>query len=298
VTPPAPTSRAAIWLLAIRPATLTAAIAPVLVGTALAQRAGGARLGPALAALLGALLLQIGVNLANDADDFERGADTGARRGPTRVTQSGLLRSDEVHRAAWLSFGLAALVGCYLVAHAGWPILVLGLAAIAAGWAYTGGPWPLGYHGLGEVFVFLFFGLAAVLGTTYVQTTALSWFDLLAALPVCTLVTAILVVNNTRDIDNDRRAGKRTLAVRGGASMMRALYTLLLGLAYAIPAIVGVSGVSSAAVWLPWLTAPWGVRLALAMWRAREGPAFNQLLRDTARLHLLFGVLFAVGLSI
>ncbi len=293
----APLSRAAIWLLAIRPATLTAAIAPVLVGTAMAYRAGGARLGAAAAALLGALLLQIGVNLANDADDFERGADTGARRGPRRVTQSGLLSAGEVRRAAWLSFGLAALVGCYLIALAGWPILVLGLAAIAAGWAYTGGPWPLGYHGLGEVFVFLFFGLAAVLGTTYVQTTALSAIDLLAALPVCTLVTAILVVNNTRDIDDDRRAGKHTLAVRYGAQAMRAFYTLLVGLAYAIAAGLGMSGVTSAAVWLTWLSLPLGVRVVTAMWRAHDGIIFNRLLRDTARLHLLFGVLFAVGLS-
>jgi 1,4-dihydroxy-2-naphthoate octaprenyltransferase len=283
------------WLIAIRPATLTAAVAPVLVGSAVAARAGGFRLGPAAAALAGAMLLQIGANLANDVDDFERGADTAARRGPTRVTQSGLLRPRQVRRAEWLAFAAAALVGTYLIAVAGWPIALLGLAAIAAGWAYTGGPWPLGYHGLGDACVFLFFGLAAVAGTAYVQTGGLEPLALVAALPVGALITAILVVNNTRDADSDRLAGKRTLAVRLGAGGGRIEYALLLAVAYAVPPLLWSAG-ASAWVLLPLATLPLALRRVVAMARARDGTAFNALLGATARLQLLFAALFAAGL--
>lgn len=286
------------WLLAIRPATLTAAVAPILVGSAVAARAGGFRLGPAAAALAGALLLQIAANLANDVDDFERGADTEARQGPTRVTQSGLLSAGQVRAAEWLAFALAALVGCYLVAVAGWPIALLGLTAIAAAWAYTGGPWPLGYHGLGDVCVFLFFGVAAVVGTAYVQTGTVDGLALLAALPVGALVTAILVVNNTRDADTDRQAGKRTLAVRLGTGATRAQYALLVALAYAVPVGLWWRATASAWVLLPLLTLPLAARRLVAMARAADGAAFNALLGDTARLHLLFGALFAAGLAL
>ncbi len=284
------------WLLAVRPATLTAALAPVLVGSAVAARAGGFRLGPAVAALAGALLLQIGANLANDVDDFERGADTGARRGPTRVTQGGLLTARQVRTAEWLAFGFAALVGCYLIAVAGWPIAVLGAAAIVAAWAYTGGPWPLGYHGLGDICVFLFFGIAAVAGTTYVQTGALERLALLAALPIGALITAILVVNNTRDVETDRQAGKHTLAVRLGTAAARLQYALLLGGAYAVPLLLWTRGVASAWVLLPLLTLPLAARRIADMARADDGAAFNALLGGTARLQLLFGALFAAGL--
>lgn len=284
------------WLLAIRPATLTAAVAPVLVGSAVAARAGGFRLGPAVAALVGAMLLQIGANLANDVDDFERGADTDARRGPTRVTQSGLLTATQVRAAEWLAFALAALVGAYLVAVAGWPIALLGLAAIAAGWAYTGGPWPLGYHGLGDVCVFLFFGIAAVVGTAYVQTGGWETLALIAALPVGALITAILVVNNTRDADTDRLAGKRTLAVRLGSGAGRIEYALLLGLAYAVPLMLWRSSNASAWVLLPLATLPLAIRRVADMARARDGAAFNTLLGATAQLQLLFAALFAAGL--
>ena len=285
------------WILAIRPATLTAAVAPVLVGSAVAARAGGFRLAPAAAALTGALLLQIAANLANDVDDFERGADTAARQGPTRVTQSGLLSARQVRAAEWLAFALAALVGCYLVAVAGWPIALLGVAAIGAAWAYTGGPWPLGYHGLGDVCVFLFFGVAAVVGTAYVQTRAVDGLALLAAVPVGALVTAILVVNNTRDADTDRQAGKRTLAVRLGTGATRAQYALLVALAYAVPVALWWRGTTSAWVLLPLLTLPIGVRRVATMARATDGATFNALLGDTARLHLVFGALFAAGLA-
>lgn len=284
------------WLLAIRPATLTAAIAPILVGSAVAARAGELRLLPALAALSGALLLQIGANLANDADDFERGADTDARQGPTRVTQSGLLSVAQVRAAQWTALALAALVGCYLIAVAGWPIAVLGLAAISAAWAYTGGPWPLGYHGLGEVFVFLFFGLAAVVGSAYVQAGAVPPLAWSAALPVGALVTAIMVVNNTRDAATDRGAGKRTLAVRFGTAATRALYLLLLACAYAVPTALWWRGALSPWGLLPLLTLPLAAALAVRMTQAADGQAFNALLVATARLHLVFGVLFAAGL--
>jgi len=286
------------WLLAIRPATLTAAIAPILVGSAVAARAGGFRLAPALAALTGALLLQIGANLANDADDFERGADTDARQGPTRVTQSGLLRGAQVRAAQWTALALAALVGGYLIAVAGWPIAVLGLAAIAAAWAYTGGPWPLGYHGLGEVFVFLFFGLAAVVGSAYVQAGAVPPLAWSAALPVGALVTAIMVVNNTRDAATDRDAGKRTLAVRFGTAATRAQYLLLLACAYAVPTALWWRGALSPWGLLPLLTLPLAAALAMRMTQAADGAAFNTLLIATARLHLVFGVLFAAGLLV
>lgn len=287
-----------VWLLAIRPKTLSASIAPVLVGAAIAARDGGFRLLPALAALAAALLLQIGANLVNDAADFARGADTAARRGPLRVTQGGLLSAAQVWRAAWLAFGGALALGVYLVAAGGWPIALLGCAAIAAALAYTAGPWPLGYHGLGEVFVFAFFGVAAVVGTAYVQSGAFSRLALAAALPVGALVTAILVVNNTRDIETDRRAGKRTLAVRFGDAAARGEYAALLVLAFLTPLLLWLGGATSLAALLPLLALPSGLRLIRRMRRADDGTEFNLLLADTSRLQLVFGALFAVGLLV
>jgi 1,4-dihydroxy-2-naphthoate octaprenyltransferase len=293
---PAPAEGVRVWLLAIRPQTLTAAVVPVLVGTALAARAGGFRAAPAAAALLGALLIQIGTNLANDVGDFERGADAAARVGPVRVTQSGLLTPRQVRGAAWSAFAAAALAGLYLIASSGWPIAVLGIAAIVSGWAYTGGPWPLGYNGLGDLFVFAFFGLAAVGGTFYVQAGAPGVLVWLAAVPVGALASAILVVNNARDVDGDRAAGKRTLAVRLGREAARAEFALLLGLAYTVPVLLWWEGLASAPVLLPWLTLPWAAHLARLMAIIRDGADFNAALRSTARLHALFGALFAAGL--
>jgi len=284
------------WLLAVRPATLTAAVVPVLVGSALAARAGALHPGLALAALLGALLIQIGTNLTNDVADFERGADTVARLGPTRVTQSGLIPRAQVRVAAWLAFAGAAGLGLVLTAAGGWPIALLGAAAIASGWAYTAGPWPLGYHGLGDVFVFAFFGLAAVLGTVYLQTGSVSGLSFAAALPVGALVTAILVVNNARDAATDRVACKRTLAVRFGVAAVRCEYAALLLLAFATPALLAFTGSGAAWVLLPLCTLPRGAQLARRMWRANDGRTFNALLAQTARLHLLFGILLAAGL--
>ncbi len=279
------------WLLAARPKTLPAAVAPVIVGTAIAAADGGFFLPAALAAFAVALLLQIGANLANDVFDFRRGADIN-RLGPVRVTQSGLIPPQRVLLATGLVLGAAMLVGVYLVWRGGWPILLLGLLAILSALAYTGGPAPLGYHGLGDLFVFLFFGAVAVAGTAYVQTQELTRLAVAASVPVGCLATAILVVNNLRDVETDRVAGKRTLAVRLGAPATRLEYALLLAAAYLTPPLLWLTDLISAWWWLPWLTLP----LAAALVRrvAREtGPALNARLAGTARLQLLFGLLFA-----
>jgi 1,4-dihydroxy-2-naphthoate octaprenyltransferase len=290
-----PRNSFAAWILAIRVPTLTAAIVPVVVGTAVAVRGGVAHFGAALAALIGALFIQIGTNLVNDVDDFERGADSADRLGPTRVTQAGLLTPRQVRSAAWLAFGAAAVVGSYLCGRAGWPIALVGLASIACGLAYTGGPWPLGYNGLGDVFVFVFFGLVAVVTTYYVQAGSTSGVAFAAAVPVGALATAILVVNNVRDCDTDRIAGKRTLAVRLGQRAARGEYICLVTLAYAVPAVLWMRG-ASAWILLPWVTVPWAIGLCRLMATCRDGPRFNVALRSTARLHAAFGVLFAAGL--
>jgi 1,4-dihydroxy-2-naphthoate octaprenyltransferase len=282
------------WLLAARVPTLSAAVVPVLAGTAAALAEGHFRLLPFVAALAAAVLIQVGTNFANDYFDFRKGADTAERLGPVRVTQSGLLSPEAVRNATVLMFGLAALIGLYLVAVGGWPILVIGLLSIAAGVLYTGGPWPLGYHGLGDLFVFIFFGIVAVTGTYYLHTGTVTLAALGSSIPVGCLVTSILVVNNLRDIDTDRAAGKRTLAVRIGARATRLQYLLLLAVAYLTPPTRWLLG-SSVWAFLPWLTLPLAVSLARRMLMA-EGRALNPLLKDTARLHLLYGTLFAASL--
>lgn len=285
-----------IWLMAARPATLSASIAPVLVGTAAGVHDGFFRAPPFLGALTAAVLIQVGANFANDLFDFEKGADTSQRLGPPRVTQSGLASPQQVRRAMTVSFAAAAAIGVYLIAVGGWPILVLGVLSIAAGIAYTGGPWPLGYHGLGDLFVFLFFGLVAVLGSAYLQTNSFGFTALAAALPIGCTVTAILVVNNLRDIDTDRHAGKRTLAVRIGAPLTRAQYVFLLLVPYGLTAGFVVSGVFPKACWLSWLTLPWAVSLVRTVLRRVEGRELNAVLKGTAQLHLFLGVLLAGGL--
>ncbi len=224
-----------IWILAARPKTLPAAAAPVIVGVGTALAEGVFRAGPATAALLGALLIQIGTNFANDYFDFQKGADNEARLGPTRVTQAGLLAAREVAAGMWIAFGLASLAGLYLIIQAGWPVLLIGLASILAGIAYTGGPFPFGYHGLGDFFVFVFFGPVAVVGTYFVQSGAASPAAVWSSLPIGSLATAILVVNNLRDIETDAIAGKHTLAVRLGRSGTRLEYLLLGVISYLVP---------------------------------------------------------------
>ncbi|HUS17087.1 MAG TPA: 1,4-dihydroxy-2-naphthoate polyprenyltransferase [Chloroflexia bacterium] len=291
-------SPARIWLLAARPATLPAAIVPVLVGTALAAAEGTFRPAPFLAALVASLLIQVGTNLANDLFDFQKGADTAERLGPTRVTQSGLVTPATVRNAMVATFTAAALIGVYLIAVGGWPILVVGVLSIISAVAYTGGPWPLGYHGLGEVFVFLFFGVVAVAGSYYLQAGTVSAVALAASIPVGLLCTAIIIVNNVRDIDTDRRAGKRTLAVRIGRTATRALYTACVAVSYAVPVAFWLAGVRGLVALLPLISIPLAVPLVRTVWTATSGPPLNGVLKGTGRLHLVFGLLFAVSLLI
>ena len=284
------------WWLAIRPATLTASAAPVLVGSGAAWAEGAFAIGPAVAALVGAFLLQIGANFANDVFDFERGADNADRLGPQRATQQGWISATQMKRAMWLAFAGATAVGLYLTWVAGWPVLALGLLSIAAAYLYTGGPKPYGYLGLGDLSVFLFFGPGAVAGTYYVQALAVSELALLASLPIGALATAILVVNNLRDIETDARANKRTLAVRLGDRPTRTYYFALLAVAYAMPAVIWWRGLADAWVLLPWLSLPLAARLAARM-RHEGGLALNGCLVRTARLEVVFGLLFALGLA-
>lgn len=292
-----PLSRRQAWILAARPKTLPAAVSPVVVGAALAYADGVFALGPALAALMGALLLQIGSNLANDYFDFLKGADTPDRVGPTRVAASGLIGLGELRLGMAVVFGLAALIGLYLVWVGGWPILAVGVASILAAILYTGGPLPYGYVGLGDLFVFVFFGLVAVMGTYYVQAHTVTWGSFLAAVPVGLLITAILVVNNLRDIQSDARAGKRTLAVILGKQGARLEYLLLVAGAYLCPVLLVLYDGRSPWVLLPWLTVPLAVRQIRAVFDERRyGPPLNQALAGTAQLSLLFSLLLAVGL--
>ncbi len=281
--------------MAARPKTLYAAVAPVLVGSAVAYSAGGFQILPALAALLAAVSIQIGTNLANDVADFRRGADNEARLGPVRVTQAGVLTERQVFSGMWLSFGFAALLGIYLYLEAGWPVLAIGLLSIAAGIAYTAGPFPLGYHGLGDAAVFVFFGLIAVNGTFYVQTRTLVPAVLWASLPIGLLATAIIVVNNLRDIDTDAAAGKITLAVRIGRRGTRLEFAVLLGLAFLIPLLMWALGVSRMWVLLPWLASPFALQ-AVQEVHQLTGSALNRTLASTSRLELLYSLLLSLGL--
>jgi len=293
---PAPSSFAA-WLLASRPATLGIAVAPVLVGTAVAWQQQRFRADTALAALLGAVLILTGTNLANDVFDFEKGADTAERLGPVRVTQSGLLSPRQVRTGMWLCFALATLCGGYLAWAASPLVIVIGVLSIASGIAYTGGPYPLGYNGLGDVFVFLFLGLVAVCGTVFVQSGGVSSLAVLCAVPLGALATAVLVVNNVRDVDTDRRAGKRTLAVRWGKPAVLLEYHVLSLLAYLVPAVLVALGRLQLWALLPLLTMPMSLQLNRAL-RSCVGAAHNPLLKRTAQLLLLFGVLWATGIAL
>jgi 1,4-dihydroxy-2-naphthoate octaprenyltransferase len=290
-------SKVQIWLLAARPRTLPAAASPVIVGIALALADGLFRLGPALAALLTALLLQIGANVANDVFDFYRGADTAERQGPLRVTQAGLLTPRQTLAGMWVVFGLTGLLGLYLTYMAGWPVILIGLAAIAAAILYTGGPLPFGYYGLGDLFVFIFFGLIAVAGTYYVQAVQLSTAAIWASVSMGLLTTNILVVNNLRDIETDRKVGKLTLAVRLGEKGARLEYLLCLGGAYFVPLVLWLAGLSSAWVLLSWLSIPLALRLVRQMYR-ETGRSLNLALAGTGQFELLYAILFSIGLLI
>src|SRR5436309_1616683 len=273
--------------MAARVRTLPASVAPVLVGTALALGAGHFDALAFVAALLGAMLIQVGTNLSNDYSDARRGADTEDRLGPVRVTAGGLLPPSQVLLATWLTFGLAVACGAYLVAVAGPELLAVGAASILAGVLYTGGPRPYGYEGLGELFVFLFFGVVAVVGSYFVQVQKLEWEAFALSVPVGLLASAILVVNNVRDVDTDRRAGKRTPAVKLGREGRRTLYTAMLALAYVTAPLPWAFGSMDAWLLLPLATAPLAVKLAGVVRARTDGASLNQALAQTGARQLL-----------
>ena len=284
-----------VWILAARPKTLGAGIAPVLMGLALAAGDRAAHVPSFLCALLGSILIQIGTNFANDYFDHQKGADTPNRIGPLRVTQAGLISPHIMWRATVLVFLAACLPGLYLVWRGGWPIVAIGLASIVCGLLYTGGPLPFGYLGLGDFFVLVFFGPVAVAGTYYVQTLTVTSTSLIAGIAAGLFSVAILVVNNLRDIEQDRVAGKHTLAVRFGRSFARWEYAtaLVLG-AIAIPVLLAI------------LTGRWGVlfgalalvaaiRVLRTVFTSEDGEKLNEALATTGKLLLLFSVLFSLG---
>lgn len=286
------------WLLASRPATLPAASVPVIIGAAAAVNAGASFRSVIFAVTLAAaLLIQIGTNFANDYSDFHRGADHDGRLGPVRVTQTGLISANAVRRGIVVAFGAAVLLGCYLAWIGGWPIVFIGVLSIISGLAYTGGPWPFGYHGLGDVFVFLFFGVVAVTGTAYLQIGAWSLIALSASIPAGLLVTNILVINNLRDLPTDRAVGKHTLAVRIGERGTRVQYALFTAFAFLVPTVMAFAG-PSVRPWLllPWISAPLAVGLVRTVLGGLAGRELNPMLKRTGLLLLSFGVLFSIGL--
>ena len=289
-------SPARAWILAARPATLPAAAVPVIVGAAAAV-SEGATFNPMIFAvtLACALLIQIGTNFANDYSDFHRGADHEGRLGPVRVTQSGLITQAGVRRGIIVAFGLAVIAGAVLVGYGGVPILIIGIASVLSGLAYTGGPYPLGYHGLGDVFVFVFFGLIAATGTAYLQLGEWSRFALLLSIPIGLIVTNILVVNNLRDLPTDLAAGKRTLATRIGDQATRFQYVLFLFIAYAIPVAIALTDSRRHALLLTLISLPLAALLTRIVWRGTSGRDLNPVLKKTGQLLLLFGSLLAAG---
>jgi 1,4-dihydroxy-2-naphthoate octaprenyltransferase len=303
-------SRRQAWLMAARPQTLPAAASPVVVGIGLALGTGAFAPLPALAALVGALLIQIGTNFANDYYDAKSGVDSDDREGFTRVTQSGLITPTEVRRAMVGTFALSILVGVYLVFVGGLPIVIVGLASVAAGILYTGGPYPFGSYGLGDLFVFVFFGLIAVTGTYYVQAAAAAsafplWIPsgtmplsaIVASLPAAALSTNILVVNNLRDRETDRAAGKHSLAVIIGYRWSRVEFLLMLGMAYIIPVVFWDTGFGLF-VLAPLLTLPYAARITATVLTRTDGQALNPALEQVGKLLAAHSVLFALGLAL
>jgi 1,4-dihydroxy-2-naphthoate octaprenyltransferase len=285
-----------IWLMAARVRTLPASIAPVLVGTSLAGTEGHFRPLAFVAALLGAVFIQVGTNLSNDYSDARRGADTEDRLGPVRVTAGGLVPPRQVLFATWVSFGIAVLLGIYLVAVAGWQLLLVGAASILAGVLYTGGPRPYGYEGLGELFVFAFFGIVAVAGSYFVQVEHLQWQAFALAVPVGLLAAAILMVNNIRDLETDRRAEKRTLAVRLGRERARRLFAATIYGAFALSPLTWIFDSLSAWLLLALLALPLAAPIVRTVRTRSDGPALNAALARTGMLQLVFCALLSAGL--
>jgi 1,4-dihydroxy-2-naphthoate octaprenyltransferase len=284
-----------LWLVAARPRTLPAAVAPVLVGTALAGSEDVFRPLAFAAALIGSVFIQIGTNLSNDYSDARRGADTEDRLGPVRVTAGGLMPPRTVLVGTYVAFGVAVAAGLYLAAVAGWELLAVGAASILAGVLYTGGPRPYGYEGLGELFVFLFFGVVAVVGSYFVQTEDLRWEAFALSVPVGLLAAAILVVNNVRDIETDRRAGKRTLAVMLGRERARRLYAAMLAAAFLAPPVIWLAGGLSAWVLVSLAALPLVSPLLRTVGTRADGPSLNAALAGTGRLLAVFSLLLSVG---
>jgi 1,4-dihydroxy-2-naphthoate octaprenyltransferase len=286
------------WVLASRPATLPAAAAPVIVGSALAGAAGVFRLEAFVAILFSALAIQVGVNFANDLADAEKGADTEARIGPTRAVATGLLSTREMKRGILVAFGLAAITGLYLIWLAGWVILAVGVVSIIAALGYTNGPVPYGYYGLGELFVFIFFGLVATVGTRYVYDQTAPGDAWVCGIAMGLLAAAILVANNVRDSDTDRVVGKRTLAVILGRNPARWLYAVLVLGSFAVVAVAVLFGTLPAWSLVTLLALPLAVSPIRAIFTETAGPPLIQVLKRTARLQLVFAALLAVGVLI
>jgi 1,4-dihydroxy-2-naphthoate octaprenyltransferase len=287
-----------IWWLAIRPKTLLAAIGPVLVGWGIGLGESNFRWAAAFAALFGAVAIQIGTNLINDVVDFTKGADTETRQGPVRVTQTGMLSAKQVWRGAIFSFSLATLAGIYLIYVGGLPILVIGVASILAGIAYSAGPYPLAYVGLADLFVMVFFGFIAVGGTTYVTSGALPEATWLGALGVGAMVTAILVVNNIRDIEDDRAAGRRNIPVAFGRKAGEWEYGVLLLSAYLAPVAAALLGYAHWIVIITFLSLPFALRLYRTIRGGAQGAALNPILGQTAQLGLQYSALLAAAFAI
>ena len=285
------------WLLAARPKTLPAAISPVILGCALAYHDGFFYFFICAMTLLAAVLIQIGANFANDVYDFQKGSDREDRLGPTRATQSGLISPGKMKQAMWKMFALAICVGFYLAFIGGWPIVIIGLASIAAGIAYTGGPYPLGYHGFGDVFVFIFFGLIAVPGTYYLQILEVSELSLWMGVAMGMLSTAILVVNNLRDLDTDKLSGKRTLAVWLGKEFSKIQYSILIILPFLLPLYVWVNLENELSLLITILALPISIHLIKQIFFL-TGSDLNLVLERTVRFMFIFTLLLSAGLII
>jgi 1,4-dihydroxy-2-naphthoate octaprenyltransferase len=285
------------WLIASRPRTLLAAFVPVMVGSAVAFNEGKLNILFSLAALLCSILIQVATNFTNDLYDFLNGADTVKRKGPRRVLASGLISVNEMKAAIVLTFLTAFLIGLYLVYHGGFVILAIGVLSIIAGFAYTAGPYPLAYNALGDVFVFMFFGIVGTVGTYYLHTHDLSLISFISSIPVGALVTNILVVNNYRDIDEDKVSGKKTLAVKFGKNFSLYQFTFLIVLSFLVPLILFIFFDASIFIFLPYLTLPIAYKV-ISMIYTLSGTALNKTLELTAQLSAMYGLLFSAGFVI
>lgn len=291
-------SPARVWWSAVRPATLAASVAPVLTGTAIAVHEGGLRPAAGFGALVVGLAMQLGVNFANDYSDFKRGADSPARVGPVRAAASGVVRPGQVRGAAVAAFGLAGLVGLLLSLAVDWRLLIVGAACLIAGWLYTGGPRPYGYLGLGEVFVFVFFGLVATLGTVYVETGHIDALAVLAGCGMGFLATAILVLNNLRDIDTDAAAGKRTVATRIGRERTRGLLLVLVCAAFTVPIVLFMTRLVPVTVMLIHFGIPVAAVPVRTAFATASAPALVQALKRMAAAQLVYALMFTIGVMV